>query len=108
MYRGSMQKLLAMAPNVAALVSIIAALAAAGSAVIGWSYGAGAHAERDRQVDLKIAALERQVRNLPAQEESSTRAQCISLSNRAEEALLNSDRERIRELMSDLGCHRSL
>jgi len=103
-----MQKLLSMAPNVAALVSIIGAIATGIIVVFGWVLGAGAHQERDRQVDLKIAALERQVQSLSSTETNITRAQCVSLSDRAEAASLTVTREHIRQLMSDLGCHRSL
>lgn len=99
-----MQKLLSLAPNVAAAVSIIAAIVAAGSAVMGWTYGAGAHAERDRQMQAELALLKTRVDALAQPTSQAFADQCINLSKQVATDASVFAREQAREAMTELGC----
>lgn len=99
-----MRNLLSMAPNVAALVSILGAIFAAGAALVGWSFGAGAHQERDKRVETEIAELREQVSKLSAP--SGLAAKCVELADITAKSSSPFDRQQAREASSDLACHR--
>lgn len=92
--------------NIAALISVIGAIATAALAVYGFAHGAGGHEERDRLLEKRIADLETRLQTVTASSGQGVEAECVRLTQRLQITESIAEEQRINSAMNGIGCSR--